>query len=319
MTKNQFALKLRALRQDVLGLSQMQLAALVGMGVATINRYENGTEPTEAHRQLLEGLLSDPDTLYRLLKGKEELLGEATCQRLAEIAEERLAKASLLRIEALQKQITNPKFTGKREFDLERLVQMVRFFTQTGEWKTKLNKLLFYADFLAFNALGQSISGTRYVRGSYGPIPDRYHELFSALIECNELFTREEYSLDGQPLERLFSKLDFDRSPFSKREIQILQFVLEYFKNKSAKEVVEFSHEESAFNEAADGDGIPYSKAKDLNLHYIPPKTTIPTKSLAEVAREIAAAIPDEELDRLPPDASINHDHYLYGSPKRRP
>jgi hypothetical protein len=25
------------------------------------------------------------------------------------------------------------------------------------------------------------------------------------------------------------------------------------------------------------------------------------------------------ELDGLPPDASINHDHYLYGTPKKQP
>jgi hypothetical protein len=31
---------------------------------------------------------------------------------------------------------------------------------------------------------------------------------------------------------------------------------------------------------------------------------------------EIQAQVPSEEWDKLPHDGSINHDHYLYGSPK---
>jgi hypothetical protein len=31
---------------------------------------------------------------------------------------------------------------------------------------------------------------------------------------------------------------------------------------------------------------------------------------------EIQAQVPAEEWDKLPHDGSINHDHYLYGSPK---
>jgi hypothetical protein len=36
-----------------------------------------------------------------------------------------------------------------------------------------------------------------------------------------------------------------------------------------------------------------------------------------EVAAEISASIPLEEWEKLPSDGSVNHDHYLYGSPKR--
>ena len=32
---------------------------------------------------------------------------------------------------------------------------------------------------------------------------------------------------------------------------------------------------------------------------------------------EASLDIPDEELDRLPPDGAAQHDHYIYGTPKR--
>jgi hypothetical protein len=36
-----------------------------------------------------------------------------------------------------------------------------------------------------------------------------------------------------------------------------------------------------------------------------------------ELLEEQAQLIPAEELDRIPHDGSVNHDHYLYGAPKK--
>ena len=38
--------------------------------------------------------------------------------------------------------------------------------------------------------------------------------------------------------------------------------------------------------------------------------------NLLNRVKEIQAQVPTEEWDKLPHDGSINHDHYLYGSPK---
>ena len=39
--------------------------------------------------------------------------------------------------------------------------------------------------------------------------------------------------------------------------------------------------------------------------------------SLAERIVARAHALPPETLDRLPPDGASQHDHYIYGTPKR--
>lgn len=36
-----------------------------------------------------------------------------------------------------------------------------------------------------------------------------------------------------------------------------------------------------------------------------------------EIAAEISAEIPIEEWEELPSDGAANHDHYLYGAPKK--
>lgn len=40
-------------------------------------------------------------------------------------------------------------------------------------------------------------------------------------------------------------------------------------------------------------------------------------RPIEEIILDIMSEVPDEELKRLPPDLSENHDHYLYGAPKR--
>ncbi|MCO6431400.1 MAG: DUF4065 domain-containing protein [Deltaproteobacteria bacterium] len=306
---------LRTFRERTLELTQLQLAELVGMGVATINRYENGSEPTPAHRQLLEGLISDPNTLLRLLAGKETRIGAGNHARLLKLAAKRLANASLMRVEQLQYQPGTPKFSGKRQFDSQRLIEMVRYFTSDGEWKTKLNKLLFYADFIAFKELGRSISGTRYVIGNYGPIPDGHESIYGALIESKVVEPREHYAREsGEPVEKLYASSPPDRRAFSLPEFKIMERIKSFFTGMSAKQIADYSHEESAYLSGELGSCISYSEATSLRDI---PKPAEKRSSPAELAREVTRKIPTKEFKKLPQDASENLDHYLHGHPKR--
>jgi hypothetical protein len=40
-------------------------------------------------------------------------------------------------------------------------------------------------------------------------------------------------------------------------------------------------------------------------------------KHIWEIADELLAGILEEELERLPVDGAAQHDHYIYGTPKR--
>jgi hypothetical protein len=47
------------------------------------------------------------------------------------------------------------------------------------------------------------------------------------------------------------------------------------------------------------------------------PSPRLQTKRIWEVAEELFGEIPDEELAQLPTDGAAQHDHYIYGTPKR--
>jgi hypothetical protein len=40
-------------------------------------------------------------------------------------------------------------------------------------------------------------------------------------------------------------------------------------------------------------------------------------QSFGEIAAELLADVPEEVFDRLPTDGAAQHDHYIYGTPKR--
>lgn len=42
-----------------------------------------------------------------------------------------------------------------------------------------------------------------------------------------------------------------------------------------------------------------------------------PVRSIGEIIDELMSDLPDEVLDRLPVDGAAQHDHYIYGTPKR--
>jgi Arc/MetJ-type ribon-helix-helix transcriptional regulator len=57
-------------------------------------------------------------------------------------------------------------------------------------------------------------------------------------------------------------------------------------------------------------------------LHQKQPQVTTPAaphKPIWEEFAEISASIPDEEWRKLPVDGAEQHDHYIYGTPKRPP
>ncbi|BBC22907.1 hypothetical protein ABRG53_0650 [Pseudanabaena sp. ABRG5-3] len=57
--------------------------------------------------------------------------------------------------------------------------------------------------------------------------------------------------------------------------------------------------------------------AKSRRHHEFYSDVSKPYKPIWEVAAELVRDIPPDVLEKLPNDSAENHDHYLYGSPKK--
>jgi len=129
---------------------------------------------------------------------------------------------------------------------------MIVFFTQKLEpWKIKLNKLLFYTDFLMHKQTGFSMSGVQYRAIPMGPVPNNFNSIFEYLANKEELNICYANFSDGRKGEQFKPNQSntFNKEIFTEIELQILDSVAERFKNTTTQEIIDISHKEKAWLE----------------------------------------------------------------------
>ena len=152
-------------------------------------------------------------------------------------------------------------FTGYRAFSLEKMAAMMSYIAHrtTDLYKTKLNKLLFYADFVNDHFHGTSISGSKYIHLPYGPVPDGYEETLETLNHYGVINVSKQDSAD-LVLSSESPACDF----LTAEERRSLDWVLESYGGMSASQLTEISHREKAYKNTHSGEQIAYEYAKFL-------------------------------------------------------
>ena len=265
------------------GLSQRGLAALLGLGEVTVYRYENGSLPDDAPNHLLR-LMLNPWNVWTLYQENKNQLSPINQKKLERNLSEILARESVARAAtmleasvpgktgkvAARKQVSDSQLrTGGRDFSPQRLMDMMLFFAsqQGGVFKTKLNKLLWYADFHHFRLHGSSISGARYVHLPYGPVAHGYELYLGQLRQENKLQTQEEFFDMGGSAEKLVFKGTLE-TELEEDALSVLTSVNQRFKLTTAKAISELSHEEAAYRKTNMGEEISYDYAQLLKIEF---------------------------------------------------
>ena len=265
------------------GLSQRGLAALLGLGEVTVHRYENGSLPDDAPNHLLR-LMLNPWNVKALYQENKVQLSSVNQKKLEHnlnliLAQESVAQAaSVLEASwpettgkvAARKKVSDLQLrTGSRDFSPQRLMEMMLFFASQkgGVFKTKLNKLLWYADFHHFRLHGHSISGARYVHLPYGPVAHGYELYLGQLRQENKLQTQEEFFDLGGSAEKLVFKGTLE-TELEDDAILVLTRVNQYFKSTSSKAISDLSHEEKAYRATNLGEEISYDYAHQLKIEF---------------------------------------------------
>lgn len=124
----------------------------------------------------------------------------------------------------------------------------------------KLNKILFYADFLHYAKHGKPITGQEYMKLNQGPAPRRLLPVRSRLIAGGELIVRKvPYGTKRQ--ERPIALRAADLTGFNGEEIAIVDSVITLFWGMSARRVSDISHEFVGWKSAEYKETIPYDMA----------------------------------------------------------
>jgi hypothetical protein len=102
---------------------------------------------------------------------------------------------------------------------------------------TKLNKVLFYSDFLAFKNTGQPITGAEYFALEKGPAPKPLVPIREEMIEAGDLAI-EKRTFQHRPV----ALREPDYALFTGLEIAIVNKVITALKDKNAEAISEMSN-----------------------------------------------------------------------------
>lgn len=247
------------------GFTQRAFAAVLDMGIASVQRYEHGALPTAAHAHLLRNM-RDPRYARERLLGNRKKLGSDEVDKALSAIEGCLGGSvdyAFVRIELLDGMAScaSPE-TGMRSLEAARLRETVVFLASHVRdlYRTKLNKVLFYLDFASFRDAGVSFTGLKYAKAEFGPVPDQYELMLAALTDGVDLSLLEQG--EGQVV---VSNRPSDLAGFSADEIELLKAVCAFANTfASSADLSHFSHGETGWLETPLGQIIDYSYAASL-------------------------------------------------------
>ena len=124
---------------------------------------------------------------------------------------------------------------------------------------TKLNKILYFADFLHYGNYGRPITGVEYQKLPYGPAPRRLVPVRDHLIDNGELGIQPAALRNGGVQKKPVNLREPNLSIFSGSEIAQVDSVIQCFANADTDTISEVSHKMVGWQVVEENETIPYS------------------------------------------------------------
>lgn len=230
-----------------------KMGTILGFGPNTYRLYEAGEVPSASNAKLIQ-LAEHPRNFKEMVKECKDLDEKSRTKYLhkADHLIDLQMRSSFTRnvTDYLMGSHKADVYSGYRAPNLKKFTEMVVFFSERLEpFKTKMNKLLFYADFSMFKQSCFSISGMRYVAIDKGPVPNNFNSLFEYMVNKQELDIQYIHFPQGYVGDKFTARKSrsFDPSGFSENELHILRAVADKFQDTGTAQIVELSHTEDAW------------------------------------------------------------------------
>lgn len=275
--RNAYRIKMGLLTSDEIvairesyGLSQVDLAKLLGWGEATISRYESKAIQDEAYDTMLRLIKDNPLQALEFLKKNSEKF--SMVKRL-EIRAKIVEKLDSYGKEFLTRQTFEGEYANFEEpsdsngftmLDIDKIEAMISYIAESVNnlFKVKLMKMLWYSDVISFGNNGHSMTGMVYRHEGMGALPVGHY----SLMNLENLNVKEEMSCNYDTMLHVYPTPNMDYSVLTDGEKAILDKVIIKFKDYKAKDIVDYMHDERAYRETKTGDIIPFSLAKEIRV-----------------------------------------------------
>jgi putative zinc finger/helix-turn-helix YgiT family protein len=247
-----FPEEIRDIREKY-GISASKMSDILGFGANSYRLYESGEIPSVANGRLILAV-RHPKDFIKQVEASAHLLSKKDQTTLIEHASGLIDEQKKKTWDILFRQhvFMNDKanqFSGYKEPSLTKIASIISYFS-TGRlelFKTKLNKLLFYADFGYFKQAGFSMTGISYRAIQLGPVPAQYDKLYDKMSD-DQLIRIDQVLFDnGNYGEAVKGLVGFEKELFNKEELSVLKMVADKFKNLNSSMLVNLSHQEKAW------------------------------------------------------------------------
>ena len=239
--------------RDKYNLSAAKMSEVLGFGTNSYRQYESGEVPNQSNAKLIQ-LTQDPHEFKKLVAlctSLDQKFVDKTYRTIERLLEEQKKHKFEKQLESYFFGICIPNsLTGFKTPDFNKFSEMVVFFTEKLQpWKTKLNKLLFYTDFILYQETGFSMSGVQYRAIPMGPVPNNFNSIYEYLANNDKIdiyYTNFANGGTGEQFKPNSGKT-FQSDLFTEKELEILNTVAIRFKSASTKEIIDISHKEKAW------------------------------------------------------------------------
>ena len=248
------------------GISAAKMSLILGIGVNQYRLYEQGEVPSVSNGRMIRSIMN-PKVMLEMVESSKNELSSSEYDKIVKKISAIIANSESYRIEQYEtsRVYHTPRSleNGYAQISLNRLKNIMLFILEHCQdvWCTKMNKLLFYIDFMSYRERGMAISGLSYRAIDYGPVPERWDRVYSEFSEIKQDL-RQVGDYAGSILN---SSEKADEGLFSIDELEIMNTVCKKFGSLSSRELSRLSHEENAwlkYNE--NHDKIPFAEAFSL-------------------------------------------------------
>ncbi len=253
--------------REAYGLTQVDLARLLGWGEATISRYESKAIQDEAYDNMLRIIKDNPLKAIEFLEKNRDKFPEPRRMQIRSKLVEKMdsyGKEFLTRQALMSEYIRYSELSdlnGYKRLDIDKIEHIVSYYAKriSNLFKVKLMKMLWYADALFSNIHGNSMTGLIYTHEPMGALPIGHY----SMMNLENINVKEEEGYDSTKY-HFYPNSALDERALSEDEIAVLDMVIAKFKNFNASEIVSYMHKEAAYQKTDPGEIIPYSLAKEI-------------------------------------------------------
>ena len=250
------------------GISAAKMSQILGIGVNQYRLYEQGEVPSVSNGRMIRSVMN-PKVMLEMVESSKNEMSKSEYDRIVSKVKAVIAESEAYKLEQFETKrlffVPRGADNGYAQISLDRLKNILLYFINknNGVFFTKMNKLLFYTDFMAYRVMGKSMSGLTYKAIAHGPVPVRWDRIYSFYDEIDQEIVQFP---DGRAGTKLVSKLSPNMAEFSDDELKILEYVSQRFKNETPTQISETSHQEEAWKKYQNSDKlISFDMAFTLN------------------------------------------------------